>query len=210
MGTNERNGDGVDVDEATDGTEAGAGHAGTAVAGAGGGDAPAAHPGEGAPVAGHRADGLAGGDLADRRLAGLEPRDRELVPRRSLHVDQRRRRPAGGARSGAARPSRTTRRSTASSSRGTVAASTRSAPRSRSPAHRSRWATRSPRSRTTTVYVDPGTGTVNGTRNDEEGFTWWLYRGHMYLWQDHGDLRRVRPRDRVVPRRTRTAPSRVV
>ncbi len=37
-----------------------------------------------------------------------------------------------------------------------------------------------------TVYVDPGTGTVNGTRNDEEGFTWWFYRGHMYLWQDYG------------------------
>jgi uncharacterized iron-regulated membrane protein len=37
-----------------------------------------------------------------------------------------------------------------------------------------------------TVYVDPGTGTVNGARNEEEGFTWWLYRGHMYLWQDHG------------------------
>src|SRR5262245_20634945 len=37
-----------------------------------------------------------------------------------------------------------------------------------------------------TVYVDPGSGEVNGIANEEEGFSWWLYRGHMYLWQDHG------------------------
>jgi len=35
-------------------------------------------------------------------------------------------------------------------------------------------------------YVDPGTGKVSGVRNDEEGLTHWLYRGHMYLWQDQG------------------------
>ena len=37
-----------------------------------------------------------------------------------------------------------------------------------------------------TAYVDPGSATVNEVRNEEEGATWWLYRGHMYLWQDHG------------------------
>lgn len=37
-----------------------------------------------------------------------------------------------------------------------------------------------------TAYVDPGTGTVNEVRNESEGATNWLYRGHMYLWQDHG------------------------
>ena len=36
------------------------------------------------------------------------------------------------------------------------------------------------------VFVDPGNGDVNGITDDEAGFTWWLYRGHMYLWQDHG------------------------
>jgi uncharacterized iron-regulated membrane protein len=39
---------------------------------------------------------------------------------------------------------------------------------------------------TRTAYVDPGSGTVNGTASSEEGFTWWMYRGHMYLWQDQG------------------------
>jgi uncharacterized iron-regulated membrane protein len=34
--------------------------------------------------------------------------------------------------------------------------------------------------------VDPGTGNVNGTAVDDQGATWWLYRGHMYLWQDQG------------------------
>ncbi len=37
-----------------------------------------------------------------------------------------------------------------------------------------------------TAYVDPGTGEVNGVRNESEGATNWLYRGHMTLWQDHG------------------------
>jgi uncharacterized iron-regulated membrane protein len=37
-----------------------------------------------------------------------------------------------------------------------------------------------------TIFVDPGTGTVNGGKLDDEGFTHWMYRGHMYLWQDHG------------------------
>jgi uncharacterized iron-regulated membrane protein len=36
------------------------------------------------------------------------------------------------------------------------------------------------------VYVDPGTGAVNGSADPNEGLTWWLYRGHMHLWQDHG------------------------
>jgi uncharacterized iron-regulated membrane protein len=39
-----------------------------------------------------------------------------------------------------------------------------------------------------TAYVDPGTGFVNGVRDEEAGFTWWLYRGHMFLWQDSGFL----------------------
>lgn len=37
-----------------------------------------------------------------------------------------------------------------------------------------------------TVYVDPGSAEVNSVVDDEAGITWWLYRGHMYLWQDHG------------------------
>jgi hypothetical protein len=35
-------------------------------------------------------------------------------------------------------------------------------------------------------YVDPGTGEVNGMRDEEKGFTHWMYRGHEYMWQDHG------------------------
>jgi uncharacterized iron-regulated membrane protein len=36
-------------------------------------------------------------------------------------------------------------------------------------------------------YVDPATATVNGTsRLFEDSTLWWMYRGHMYLWQDHG------------------------
>jgi uncharacterized iron-regulated membrane protein len=38
------------------------------------------------------------------------------------------------------------------------------------------------------AYVDPGTGEVNGVRDEEAGFVWWTYRSHMYLWQDHGVL----------------------
>lgn len=37
-----------------------------------------------------------------------------------------------------------------------------------------------------TAYVDPGSATVNQVRNEEEGLSWWMYRGHMYLWQDNG------------------------
>ena len=37
-----------------------------------------------------------------------------------------------------------------------------------------------------TVFVDPGSGRVNSVVDDEAGFTHWLYRGHLYLWQDHG------------------------
>ena len=37
-----------------------------------------------------------------------------------------------------------------------------------------------------TAFVDPGTGAVNGIRDEEEGLSWWFYRGHMYLWQDYG------------------------
>jgi uncharacterized iron-regulated membrane protein len=37
-----------------------------------------------------------------------------------------------------------------------------------------------------TAYVDPGTGSVNEVRDEEEGISWWIYRGHMYLWQDYG------------------------
>lgn len=35
-------------------------------------------------------------------------------------------------------------------------------------------------------YVDPGTGKLNGSSNPQEGFGWWMYRGHMHLWQDNG------------------------
>lgn len=38
----------------------------------------------------------------------------------------------------------------------------------------------------TLIYVDPGSGAVNDIAHSDEGFTWWLYRGHMHLWQDHG------------------------
>ena len=35
-------------------------------------------------------------------------------------------------------------------------------------------------------FVDPGTGEVNDIANDGEGFTNWMLRGHIYLWQDNG------------------------
>ncbi len=35
-------------------------------------------------------------------------------------------------------------------------------------------------------FVDPGTGEINDVENDGEGFTNWMYRGHLYLWQDNG------------------------
>ena len=37
-----------------------------------------------------------------------------------------------------------------------------------------------------TAFVDPGSGTVNSIKDEEAGASWWLYRGHMYLWQDWG------------------------
>ena len=37
-----------------------------------------------------------------------------------------------------------------------------------------------------TYFVDPGSGTITDHAVDTEGATWWLYRGHMYLWQDWG------------------------
>jgi uncharacterized iron-regulated membrane protein len=36
------------------------------------------------------------------------------------------------------------------------------------------------------VYVDPGSGEVNDVAGHNYGATWWLYRGHMHLWQDQG------------------------
>jgi uncharacterized iron-regulated membrane protein len=37
-----------------------------------------------------------------------------------------------------------------------------------------------------TYYVDPSTARINDRMVDDEGFTAWMYRGHMQLWQDHG------------------------
>ena len=45
-----------------------------------------------------------------------------------------------------------------------------------------------PEPRSLTYFVDPGSGRVNGAADGEAGATAWLYRGHMYLWQDHGVL----------------------
>jgi uncharacterized iron-regulated membrane protein len=39
-----------------------------------------------------------------------------------------------------------------------------------------------------TYFVDPGTGEINDASTSDEGFTWWMYRGHLYLWQDNGPL----------------------
>ncbi|MGH9023598.1 MAG: PepSY domain-containing protein, partial [Acidimicrobiia bacterium] len=38
------------------------------------------------------------------------------------------------------------------------------------------------------VYVDPGTGQVNGSRPEASGFIYWVQRGHYLLWQDDGFL----------------------
>jgi uncharacterized iron-regulated membrane protein len=48
---------------------------------------------------------------------------------------------------------------------------------------------------TTIHYVDPVSGVVNDSAVTTEGFTWWLYRGHMFLWQDHGVFGVFDPRD---------------
>lgn len=36
------------------------------------------------------------------------------------------------------------------------------------------------------VYVNPGPGTVNGSRKEASGFVYWVQRGHYLLWQDNG------------------------
>lgn len=35
-------------------------------------------------------------------------------------------------------------------------------------------------------WIDPGSGRINASSSYYSGFTWWMYRGHLYLWQDHG------------------------
>ena len=37
-----------------------------------------------------------------------------------------------------------------------------------------------------TYFVDPGSGEITDRASETEGISWWLYRGHMYLWQDWG------------------------
>lgn len=38
-----------------------------------------------------------------------------------------------------------------------------------------------------TFYIDPGSGEINDRRLAfAEGFDWWMFRGHAYLWQDNG------------------------
>jgi len=37
-----------------------------------------------------------------------------------------------------------------------------------------------------TYFVDPGTGRITDRADESAGISWWLYRGHMYLWQDWG------------------------
>ena len=44
------------------------------------------------------------------------------------------------------------------------------------------------KSRLWIVYLDPGTGQINGTRKESEGFIYWCKRGHYILWQDNGLL----------------------
>ena len=59
-----------------------------------------------------------------------------------------------------------------------------------------------------TAYVDPGSGGVNGVADDEAGITWWLFRGHMYLWQDYGIFGVFDPkRDGAAPTATATSPA---
>ncbi|MEW6476452.1 MAG: PepSY domain-containing protein [Actinomycetota bacterium] len=44
------------------------------------------------------------------------------------------------------------------------------------------------KSRSWLVYLDPGTGTINGARPEASGFIYWCKRGHYVLWQDNGFL----------------------
>jgi uncharacterized iron-regulated membrane protein len=44
------------------------------------------------------------------------------------------------------------------------------------------------KSRLWIVYLDPGTGQINGARRESEGFIYWCKRGHYILWQDKGFL----------------------
>ncbi|MEX2319065.1 MAG: PepSY domain-containing protein, partial [Bauldia sp.] len=43
-------------------------------------------------------------------------------------------------------------------------------------------------SRSWLVYLDPGTGKINGARPEASGFIYWCKRGHYVLWQDKGLL----------------------
>ena len=43
-------------------------------------------------------------------------------------------------------------------------------------------------SRSWLVYLDPGTGQINGARPEASGFIYWCKRGHYVLWQDTGFL----------------------
>ena len=49
-------------------------------------------------------------------------------------------------------------------------------------------ATLNRKSRLWVVYLDPGTGQINGARRESEGFIYWCERGHYILWQDKGFL----------------------
>ena len=44
------------------------------------------------------------------------------------------------------------------------------------------------KSRSWLVYLDPGTGQINGARPEASGFIYWCKRGHYILWQDSGFL----------------------
>jgi uncharacterized iron-regulated membrane protein len=44
------------------------------------------------------------------------------------------------------------------------------------------------KSRSWLVYLDPGTGAINGARPEASGFIYWAKRGHYILWQDKGFL----------------------
>ena len=116
----------------------------------------------------------------------VERRDRELVARRPLHVDAGRRRRAGAtdaALGEAPDDANDLGVTLPTNGRGVYQVDVEIRSTGRRSGRR-----RGPSRSTRRVYVDPGSGAVNGARDDEEGFRWWLYRGHMYLWQDHGVL----------------------